>query len=662
MAEHVRILHLEDNPLDAKLAQLTLEEVSDQICVSVKHVLDKEQYLAALEVRDFDIILSDYRMPDYDGDEALRAARARCPDVPFIMVTGELGEDRAVETLQRGATDYVIKDRIFRLVPAIRRAMAEARHQRELKKAAESLRMQAALIDLSPDAILVRTVAGEIVFWNNGCEELYGWSRDEALGKTTHSLLRTEFPVPFPEVTGKLRTEGMWSGELVQTTRQERRIIVQSRWRWYERGDEEPWLMESNVDITRHIETEAELREANRRFTALREQSESDQRRSNDLLEVVLNGVTDGCTVYDADFRFIYIGQATARHLRSAGKDPDALIGKVIWDIYPELSGTIAGEKLREAMLRRVPVAYQVRFHDVWYNARAFPLTNGGLAVIFLETSSFRDVQALDADQVTELKQDRQDLLQMNEDLEQAVRRRTAELTATNRELEAFSYSVSHDLKAPLRGVSGFARILSSSDQVRLTPQQKEAVALILQGVQQMEGLINALLEFSHLGRGSLHVQTVHTASLVQQVLEEQRRTIGESAVRVRARVDDLPDVQADPVLLRLVFTNLLSNALKFTRPVDQPVIEIGGRRQEHDLLVWVRDNGVGFPKEHAEELFNVFRRLHSQSEFEGTGVGLANVRRIIERHGGQVCAEGEEGKGATFYFTLPLDSSSLPR
>ncbi len=195
-----------------------------------------------------------------------------------------------------------------------------------------------------------------------------------------------------------------------------------------------------------------------------------------------------------------------------------------------------------------------------------------------------------------------------------------------------------------------------------MSPQQNESIDLILQGVQQMEGLINALLEFSHLGRGSLHLETVHTALLVEQVLQEQRRAIGESGGRITARVGDLPDVKADPVLMRLVFTNLLSNALKFTRPVEHPQIEIGARRQEHDLLLWVRDNGVGFPRDHAEKLFKVFRRLQNPAEFEGTGIGLANVRRIVERHGGQVCAEGEEGKGATFYFTLPLAVTDPPR
>jgi PAS domain S-box-containing protein len=236
--------------------------------------------------------------------------------------------------------------------------------------------------------------------------------------------------------------------------------------------------------------------------------------------------------------------------------------------------------------------------------------------------------------------------------LAERVRERTAELEAANKELEAFSYSVSHDLRAPLRAVSGFSSIVLQqfSSQVPLDAQRflKEINA----SANEMARLIDGLLEFSRLSRQTVSRQSVNVSALVRDVLSELRKEQRDRQIEIQ--IGEFPDCIGDPLLLKQVFVNLLSNAIKFTRHKDRAGIEVGWREQDSESVYFVRDNGAGFDMRYADKLFGVFQRLHRNDEFEGTGVGLSIVQRIIHRHGGRIWAEGEVNKGATFYFTLP--------
>jgi len=215
--------------------------------------------------------------------------------------------------------------------------------------------------------------------------------------------------------------------------------------------------------------------------------------------------------------------------------------------------------------------------------------------------------------------------------------------------LEAFAYSVSHDLRAPLRAVDGFSRILLEEYGPQLPAEAKHYLEIARKNAVQMGDLIDGLLAFSRLGRQPVRKQTVATAELVRQVLEDLR--LEQSGRQVEITVDYLPACEADPLLLRQVFANLLSNALKYTRRREVARIQIASM----DSTVYcVRDNGVGFDMRYADKLFGVFQRLHRAEEYEGTGVGLAIVQRIIHRLGGRVWAEGAVNEGASFYFTLP--------
>ena len=224
-------------------------------------------------------------------------------------------------------------------------------------------------------------------------------------------------------------------------------------------------------------------------------------------------------------------------------------------------------------------------------------------------------------------------------------------LEAANKELEAFSYSVSHDLRAPLRAVDGFSRVLLEKYEAQLPSEAQRYLRLVRDNAQQMGRLIDDLLTFSRLSRQPLKLQPVSLAKLVRQALQDLRSE--QEGKRVEFEIADLPPCSADPALLKQVWLNLLANALKYTRKREVARIEIGSHAEGGEHVYFVRDNGVGFDMRYANKLFGVFQRLHRAEEYEGTGVGLAIVQRIIHHHGGRVWAEAEVDKGATFYFTL---------
>lgn len=226
------------------------------------------------------------------------------------------------------------------------------------------------------------------------------------------------------------------------------------------------------------------------------------------------------------------------------------------------------------------------------------------------------------------------------------------QLALVNRELDTFSYSISHDLRAPLRAVTGFSHMLSDSLGNDISPEARRYLETIQANVHQMDDLINGLLQFSRLAFEPLSNRTVNMHELVEHVLTD----LGSNQPNDHAKIQldqNLPPAWGDPFLIRQAITNLLHNAFKYSRKTDQPLIEIGFRQNGNQVIYFIRDNGVGFNMEYADKLFGVFQRLHSADEFEGIGVGLANVRRIIIRHGGAIWAEAAPGQGATFYFTL---------
>lgn len=278
--------------------------------------------------------------------------------------------------------------------------------------------------------------------------------------------------------------------------------------------------------------------------------------------------------------------------------------------------------------------------------------------IVVFSVLIFRTAILLDrADRLTHRAED--ELRTLNTELEARVAARTTELQTVVAELEAFSYSVSHDLRAPLRHITGFAELLSQDAGPRLDAQGRKYIATIVGAAQRMAQLIDSLLSFSRMSRSTFAARRVKLAELVAQARQEVMAQANAGDRRIEWRIGPLPDVDGDPAMLRQVFINLLSNAVKYTGRCPEAVIEVGTvPGPPHEVVVFVRDNGAGFDMQYADKLFGVFQRLHRAGEFDGTGIGLANVKRIVTRHGGRVWADARVDEGATFFVSLPLQGA----
>jgi len=264
-----------------------------------------------------------------------------------------------------------------------------------------------------------------------------------------------------------------------------------------------------------------------------------------------------------------------------------------------------------------------------------------------------RQYVAIRAD-ITERKRAEEQIKQLNSELEKRVSLRTGELEAANQELAAFSYSISHDLRAPLRAMAGFARILEKELAGQTSDDARHAMERIRANAAKMGDLVDGLLDFASLGRRPLAKRKVSPAVIARGVCEELRsETEGRN---VEIEITELPQCETDPTLLKQVFANLLSNAVKYTRGRNPAVIKVGSSQHGEETVYFVRDNGAGFDMKYAGKLFQVFQRLHRADQFEGTGVGLAIVHRIVQRHGGRIWTESQLDQGTTFYFTIGHD------
>jgi PAS domain S-box-containing protein len=501
MKRELRVLLLEDIALDAELIEHELHRAG--LRFRAKRVETRADFLRELEHHRPDLILSDHGIPAFDGFMALATARQRCPEVPFIFVTGAHGDEVAVETLKRGADDYVLKSRLDRLAASVQRALAQAdartqhrqtelalhRTQEQLRWLAEAARCYA-LLSLDRDDCVAQ--------WSPNAERLLGFSPGEARARPLLSFVPAEEQDKVRHALRRARDHGRHA---------------ETGWRM---------LRKDRVEVPASV------------LLALSEEQ------------------------------------------------TDAALWCVLCDLTLE-------KQAAEEAERRV---------------------------------------------------------------ESLVCHRTAQFQADYRELQELTCRLALALRPPLRQIDGFVELLHKSAAERLEVKEEKCLVTIAESARQMSQLLDELLTFARVGQVQMYHLHFSLAEVVQEVIQDLRRET--EGRQVEWVIGPLPEVTGDPTLLGEALTRLLSNALKFTAPRPLVRIQIGSRATENEVIISITDNGVGFDPRRSNQLFGIFQRLHPVGEFAGLGLGLAQVRRIIQRHGGRTWAEGAPEAGATFSFSLP--------
>ena len=640
MNKAIRILIVEDDPTDAFLMERELKRGGMEFqstCV------DTEQgFVTELIQHPPDLILSDHGLPAFDGFAALAIARKRLPDVPFIFVTGSLGEETAIETFKGGATDYVLKSRLPNLAPAVLRALNQAHERRLRRHAEEELRRSEECFRLLVEsvrdyAIYMLDESGRVATWNAGAERVEGYTAEEIVGR--------HFSIFFTEE----EIERDKPRQILETAAREGRYEYEG-WRLRKDGTRF-WaqivfhpVRDANGKMTGFSKVARDMTEQKR--------AEEELRCSEQRFRKLVEGVQDyAICMLDAEGRVISWNSASER---IEGYRPEEIVGQHFSYVFSreDRERGKPEEALNHARIdgRFEGEAWLVRKDGsgYWANIVLTPLrdTQGNLTGF---SEVIRDI--------TERKRHQEQLRRFNSELERRVVQRTAQLEAANKELESFSYSVSHDLRAPLRHIDGFVEMLQRSNGTKMDADCHSMLRVISDAAKKMDRLIQDLLTFSRMGRSEMLQTRVDMVMLVEKVRGDLRPEIADR--NVNWRIDSLPEVDGDPVLLRQVLTNLLSNALKYSRPRPTAEIHVGYSTGDDEHTFFVNDNGVGFDPQYSNKLFGVFQRLHAARDFEGTGIGLAIVRRITARHGGRTWAESKPGEGATFYFTIPRHTAA---
>jgi PAS domain S-box-containing protein len=525
----------------------------------------------------------------------------------------------------------------------------------ERKQADQVRERLAAIVDSSDDAIISKDLHGIINAWNHGAEKLFGYTSAEAIGKPMLMLFPSERVNEEDDLLARIsHGESIEHFETVRVRKDGKHIDVSATI--------SP-IRDTNGAIIGASKIARDVTERNRAAAALADQAEELSRQAEELarsrqaletqtltLQSVLDSISEGLVAADQTGKFILWNPAATRivGLGAANVPPEQWTdhyGTYLPDTitpFPSEQNPLLRAIRGEACSAEMYIRNDELETGVWVEISGNPLKSkdgvarGGVV-------AFRDV--------TQRRADEREIRTLNNELEARVVERTAALQAANHELEAFTYSVSHDLRAPLRHISGFSKILLEDFAPSLPAEAQHHLQRIVQGAARMGTLVDELLNLARVGRQSLAVQPTELSSIVQDVLVMlEPEIVGRN---VEWKIAELPVLECDPTLVRQVFQNLLHNALKYSRPRSPAIIEIGQTEKYGLPVIFVKDNGVGFNMKYADKLFGVFQRLHRAEEFEGTGVGLATVQRIVHKHGGRVWAEAEIDRGATFYFTL---------
>jgi PAS domain S-box-containing protein len=505
----------------------------------------------------------------------------------------------------------------------------------ERKKAEESLRETRdyleKLLNYANAPIIVWDPKSIITSFNHAFERLTGYTNKEVIGKKLNIL--------FPEASkgeSLKKIERTLSGEYWESV--EIPILC--------KGESIKIALWNSANIYTEDARTLIATIAQGQDITDRKQAEEALRQSENNYRTLLENLPQKIFLKDRNSVYISCNKNYAQDL---GINPHEIVGKTDYDFFPkELADKYRADdkKIMESgKTEDIEEKYIQDGTEGFIQTVKTPVKDNEGKIIAVQ-GIFWDI--------TERKQAEDKIRKLNEELEQRVLQRTAQLEVTNRELESFSYSVSHDLRAPLRAITGFSSMLLEDYADKLDDEGKRLLNVVKDSILNMNALIDDLLTLSRIGRKEIEHSKIDMDKLAETVFAEIKATVPEREIQFA--IKPLPPAYGDQGLLHQVFANLLFNAIKFTRSRENAIVEAGGYIEGPENVYYVKDNGVGFDMQYKDRLFSAFQRLHSGKEFEGTGIGLAIVQRIINRHGGRTWAEGKKDEGATFYFTLPSE------
>jgi PAS domain S-box-containing protein len=683
-----QVLLLEDDAAEADLIRESLRKAG--IDTIIRQVSQREGYVEALDAGRPDLVLADQAVPELSGEEALRIARERYPDLPFIFVAEPPGDDdTGAEEINGGATDYVLKPQLARLGPAVRRVLEEKSHDQQRERAEHQLRF---IADALPSLLSAVDSQWRYVFVNQSYQRWFGLSTDEILGRRVWEVMgdaafatirpfaeralageRVEFEalIPFKGMaprwvsasyTPDVGSDGQVSGFFVLASDITARKKIEEGRAFL---SEATGLLLSSLDYETTLANIARLavpRVADWCAVCFEEDGRNrplvmihrDPSRVGRMMELLNRHPLP------PDLPFAYpkvlrtgvwdlVPEITEDHLRKAARDEENLrrlrefgIRSILTVPLLVAGRTVAALTLATSESDRRFTPEDVTFAEELARRAALAMENARLyRAVRRESEEHR--QAVEA------------LQDLNDHLEQRVRERTARLEEITRELDAFASTVAHDLRSPLRVMKAFSGLLVEDYAGRgLDPVGQEYARKIDRACDRMTGLVDDLLAYSRLARQDVPIHEVDLEGEVDEVIADMTDELrgADAGVTVNR---PLPRVRANAGLLSQVLANLLSNAVKFRAPDRPPRVRIRAEREGEDAVrLWVEDNGIGIDRRNFERIFKVFERLHSQDRYPGSGLGLAIARRSVERMGGSIGVESEAGQGSRFWIRLP--------